>query len=292
VADRVNPLPQLHRATEALLVELAAQATTPWQAWGPPLATVMGLRSGEIAMLTREDLTLQHGRWFLRIRRGPAGALKDHRNRMIPVPAALQAAGFVRFARRSETVALFPDLKRAPTPGQQLDAWVRLRAKRSGQPTLEGMGIAALRRACGRALTLYGDDATATEMFMGRKPSTFLAMRVRAAEDSRVSERLIALVDRTKFPTLVAMPYAEVLSTPGALVSDAVAAGCHFRASSPKRNGARRRRTDHVRRREGIGQTQQEHGVQPPVAAEQTSSKPVGWWRGLLLDWKRRRGKA
>jgi hypothetical protein len=251
----------------------------------------MGLRCGEIAMLRRKDLTLLNGRWFLRIRRGPAGPLKDHRNRMIPVPAPLKAAGFVRFARRSETVALFPDLKRAPTPGQQLDAWVRLRAKRTGQPALEGMGITALRRACGRALTLYGDDAAAKEVFMGRRRSAAPA-KMHATEDSCSSDRLIALVDRTSFPTLAAMPYANLLSKPGALVSDAVAGGCHFRASSSKRKGARRRSAGSTKRSDVIGQANPGHSVQPPVAAGQTSSKPAGWWRELLLDWKRRRAKA
>jgi hypothetical protein len=251
----------------------------------------MGLRCGEIAMLRRNDLTLLNGRWFLRIRRGPAGPLKDHRNRMIPVPAPLKAAGFVRFARRSETVALFPDLKRAPTPGQQLDAWVRLRAKRTGQLSLEGMGITALRRACGRALTLYGDDAGAKEVFMGRRRSAVLT-KMHATEDSCSSDRLTALVDRTSFPTLAAMPYVDLLSAPGALVSDAVAAGCHFRASSSKRRGIRHRRTDRTGQREEIGQPRQGYGGQPPVAAEQATSKRVGWWRGLLVNWKRRRGKA
>jgi len=207
VADRVNPLPHLQRAVEDLLVELAARATTPWQAWGPPLATVMGLRSGEIGLLRRDDLTLRNGCWFLRIRRGPAGALKDHRHRMIPVPAALKAAGFVRFARRSKTVALFPDLKRAANPGQPLDAWVRHRAKRTGQAALEGMTMTALRRACGRALTLYGDDAAATDVFLGRGPFAGLpTTKTRANEDACASDRLIALVHRTRFPRLPALP--------------------------------------------------------------------------------------
>jgi integrase len=87
-----------------------------WRFWIPLVCMFTGARIGEVAQLRVEDVTNQHGGWFLILREDAAKGqrIKNRRLRAVAVHSTLERIGFIRFAqdmaRHSATGPLFPQV--------------------------------------------------------------------------------------------------------------------------------------------------------------------------------------
>lgn len=151
----------------------------PHRFWGPILGLCMGLRATEIARLRVDDLVLAYGHWCLAIaspRRRTDTSRGGSGVRLVPIPPAVMAAGFLSFvghARTTQSEHLFPSLM----------------ASRAGcaDPSLGGQRLAgqfalytmlfeftprrvfkALRTTLAVRLAEQGMDISAIEQLMGR----------------------------------------------------------------------------------------------------------------------------
>lgn len=88
-----------------------------WRFWIPMLCMFTGARIGEIAQLRVEDLSEQHGSWFITLREEPTKGqrIKNRRLRVVAIHSTLVRIGFVAYAEtvagRSNVGPLFPDLQ-------------------------------------------------------------------------------------------------------------------------------------------------------------------------------------
>lgn len=203
---------------EALLAHLRRLDRWPWQRWGAPLGATMGLRPREIALLERDALVSLEGRWFLHISPAAGHRRAEDRERWLPVPAALEAVGFVAFVQACPPGPLFPVLAQSRVPGNPLDQWVRQRAQGSPDPRLRALTFKDLRRAYKRSIAQQPVHPYATAALMGDAFTEHLAQIRRDFAAWRDPARLLTVVDALPLPAIegeVARPRAAPPARPG-----------------------------------------------------------------------------
>lgn len=193
---------QARRArVQALLDHLRRVERKPWHRWGPALVASMGLRDREVALLERESLTECNGRWGLHIQPRPDMRLAVDRDRWLPVPAALESAGFVTFVRAQATGWLFPQLAISQPPGTILDQWVRFHAVDSGDRALRDLRLKDVRQAYVDEVTARLDVGAAVAVLGDPLVKHWSAIE-QLLRRSRDPMRLAAAVDALHIPTL------------------------------------------------------------------------------------------
>jgi len=187
---------------EKLLTFLAISHRCPWQLWGPRLGALMGLRTGEIALLETGDVVRHRDRWVIHVQRGSGTRALAVRHRIVPVPSALEAAGFIVFVEQQPSGLLFPELAQSKVPGATLEQCVRQRAKSSPDPRLHGLTFRSLRQAYVDVLDEQAGSMFATAALVGDVITDHLAVVRRLFDEWRDPARLAAFVDQAAFPEL------------------------------------------------------------------------------------------
>lgn len=204
--ERIIPIPvpgEIHRAEEAM-ASAARHHCVPWELWGPRLAGLMGLASGEIAMLAKEALVMHQGRWFLRIEYGASGPLpaESPRHRCLPIPASLEVNGLVAFIHSAPPGLLFPELSATPSRDGQLRAWVTRAAAVDEPQKGVRMTLQDLRRACAQSLRISGADPWTMQAFLGRSASSSLARTMGYYRPWGDPSELLAMIDTATLPAI------------------------------------------------------------------------------------------
>jgi integrase len=189
-------------AVERLLAFLAISHRCPWQLWGPRLGALMGLRTGEIALLEAGDVVRHRDRWIIHVQRGSGTRALAVRHRVVPVPPTLEAAGFIAFVEQQPRGLLFPELAQSKVPGDTLEQCVRQRAKSSPDPSLHGLTFRSLRQAYVDVLDEQSGSMFATAVLVGDVVSDHLEAVRRLFDEWRDPARLTAFVDQAAFPEL------------------------------------------------------------------------------------------
>jgi hypothetical protein len=103
---------------EAATILRAAREATGWERWLPWVLALTGARLGEVCDAAASDVRQVGGVWVLAVHPEAEGrSIKTQQSqRLVPLPDALIAEGFVRYASGLRAGSpLFPDLERSPT---------------------------------------------------------------------------------------------------------------------------------------------------------------------------------